>query len=167
MPYDPWWPSLFSAEAERLRAIFVTHLVAIHHIGSTAVPGLSAKPVIDILPVVSDITQVDGLNEALQNLGYSPKGEAGLPGRRFFLKPAEDFRTHHVHCFQTGNPEIERHLAFRDYLISHPDEARTYGQIKETLAQQFPHDIQGYMDGKDAFIKNLENKALVWYTKVI
>ncbi len=162
VPYQAGWPAMFREEAARLEAVFGPELIALHHIGSTSVPGLQAKPIIDMLPEVRDIEDVDGLNEALSRLGYQAWGEYGIAGRRYFSKGGEIHRTHQMHCFQHDNPGIERHIAFRDYLIAHPDEAEAYGRLKDALAQQFPTDIVGYMDGKDAFIKEMERKALAW-----
>jgi GrpB-like predicted nucleotidyltransferase (UPF0157 family) len=162
--YDERWPEMFQQEAERLRAVFGPLLVDIHHIGSTSVPGLQAKPIIDMMPLVRDITQVDQLNEQMAALGYEAMGECGIPGRRYFRKGGNEHRTHHVHAFQADHPEtVDRHLAFRDYLRAHPDTAREYGELKARLAQQFPDDIYGYMEGKDSFVKEVERKALEWY----
>jgi len=159
--YDEQWPELFQAEADLLRRVFGELLVDIHHIGSTSVPGLRAKPVIDMLPVVRDIEEVDTLNDKMRELGYEPMAELGLPGRRYFRKGG-DRRTHHVHVYGVDNrSEIERHLAVRDYLRAHPDAAKEYGDLKANLARSSP-DIEAYMDGKDAFVKCLEKKALAW-----
>jgi GrpB-like predicted nucleotidyltransferase (UPF0157 family) len=165
VPYDPNWVLLYEKEAQNLTNIFGDLLAAIHHIGSTAVPGLMAKPVIDIMPVVYDIEKVDVLNPGMIELGYLPKGEMGITGRRFFIKPAVTERTHHVHIFQSGSAEALRHLAFRNYLIAHPREAALYGDLKRQLAQQYPEDIIKYMDGKDSWIKTTEQKAIVWFEK--
>jgi GrpB-like predicted nucleotidyltransferase (UPF0157 family) len=165
VPYDPTWPERYEAEARALARVFGEALVAIHHIGSTAVPGLPAKPIIDILPVVRAIRAVDRLRPDLEALGYECMGEFGIPGRRY-LRKGGDRRTHHVHVFQEGDPNVVRHLAFRDYLRAHPDEARRYGELKAELAARFPRDIEAYMDGKDAFVKALERAALAWRTSV-
>jgi GrpB-like predicted nucleotidyltransferase (UPF0157 family) len=163
VPYDTTWAELYTAEAEKLRAVFGSLLLEIHHIGSTSIPGLAAKPVIDILPLVTDIEQVDALNDDMAALGYIAKGEAGISGRRFFIKPSESERTHHVHTFQVGDPEGTRHLAFRAYLIAHPELIAEYAALKIKLAEQFPTDIYGYMDGKDSWIKAVEQKAVLWF----
>ncbi len=162
VPYDSKWKTKFQEEAIVIQAILCDELVEIHHIGSTSIPGISAKPVIDILPVVKDIERVDAYNPQFIKAGYEPKGEFGLPGRRYFSKGLDGERTHHIHAYQLGNPEIERHLAFRDYMISHSDDALAYSILKERLARQFPFDIEAYMDGKDAFIKERERLALAW-----
>ncbi|WP_028782474.1 GrpB family protein [Thalassobacillus devorans] len=162
--YQERWPMLFSEEAVRLEQIFTGILEEIYHIGSTSVAGLPAKPVIDIMPVVKKIEHVDQFNEAMEAIGYEAKGEHGIPRRRFFKKGGDD-RTHHVHVFEAGSPDIDRHLAFRDYLRTHPEEAEAYGQLKADLAKKFPTDIESYINGKDPFIKERERRALAWYRK--
>lgn len=162
--HDERWQEMFQQEAHRLRAVFGPLLVDIHHIGSTSVSGLKAKPVIDMMPLVTDITQVDQLTEQMATLGYKGFGEWGIPGRRYFHKGGDDHRTHNVHVFQADHSDaVDRHLAFRDYLCAHPDTAWEYGELKARLAQQFPNDIYGYMDGKDSFVKQVERTALRWY----
>ncbi|MGI6667592.1 MAG: GrpB family protein [Bacillota bacterium] len=160
--YNPEWPAMFQAEADKIARILGDNLVTIHHIGSTSVPGLRAKPIIDMMPVVKDITLVDKCNLQMEELGYEAMGEFGLPGRRYFRKGGHE-RTHHVHCYSLSSAEeIERHLAFRDYLRAHPDVARAYGELKTGLAQEHPDDASAYMDGKDAFVKSVEQDAIAW-----
>jgi len=159
VPYDPIWPEKFKEAAAELASIFGSELISIHHIGSTSIPGLSAKPIIDIMPVVRDIERIDALNSVFEQHGYKARGEYGIPGRRYFVKGSDARRTHHVHSYVPDNPEVKRHLDFRDYLIAHPDEARRYANLKQDLARQFPHNIEGYMAGKDAFIKAIIQKA--------
>jgi GrpB-like predicted nucleotidyltransferase (UPF0157 family) len=101
-------------------------------------------------------------NAGMEALAYEALGEFGIPGRRYFRKGGDD-RTHQAHVFQVGDPGVERHLAFRDYLRAHPGVAAEYGVLKAGLAQQFPEDIDKYMDGKDAFVKAAEQEALRWY----
>lgn len=153
---------LYTEEANKLREVFKDQLVEIHHIGSTAVPNLKAKPIIDIMPIVKDIDMVDTFNERMSELGYEPLGELGIRGRRYFRKGGEN-RTHQVHVFQFDNEvEMARHLAVRDYLKAHNKDVLEYGRLKERLASEFPRDIEGYSAGKDDFVKNLEQKALQW-----
>ena len=161
VPYDTDWPNQFEEEARRIRPIFSNNFVAIHHIGSTSVPGLAAKPTIDIILEVKNIELVDHCNDAMEKLGYEAWGEYHIPGRRFFVK-GEDKRTHHVHTFQTGSAEIANHLYFRDYLKSHPDEAKEYADLKIKLAEQFSHDRRGYVQNKEDYVKALEKKAMDW-----
>jgi GrpB-like predicted nucleotidyltransferase (UPF0157 family)/GNAT superfamily N-acetyltransferase len=162
-PPDPEWPAEFRREARLLALVLGEELVAIHHVGSTAVPGIYAKPIVDILPVVRAIERVDVLNGLMSILGYEPLGEYGIAGRRYFPKGARTRRSHHVHIYQAGNPEIARHLAFRNYLIAHPQEAQAYSNLKRSLAAAHPADIDAYVEGKDPLIKSLEAGALVWY----
>ncbi len=109
---------------------------------------------------MKNITKVDDQSAAMQALGYAAMGEYGIPGRRYFRKDDEaSIRTHQVHIFQIHSPEIKRHLAFRDYLIAHPEAALKYSKLKRELANKYPNDIDSYMDGKNAFIKEIDRKA--------
>jgi len=161
-PHRKNWCLQFREEAVKIQHIFQQEIAEIHHIGSTSVSGLKAKPIIDMMPVVKNIEVVDQYNEEMQVLGYEPKGENGIPGRRFFIK-GKDRRTHHVHIFQEGSYHIERHLAFRDYLRAHANEKQKYGDLKDNLAKQFPYDMESYINGKEALVKEIEAKALQWY----
>ena len=127
---DPEWAAKFLEEAKAIARVVDRGLVAIHHIGSTAVPGLVAKPVIDILLEVEDLEILDEFDSALEELGYIVKGEYGISGRRFYLKGTLD-RTHHIHAFVAGSHDAVRHLAVRDYLMAHRDVAEEYG-LSET-----------------------------------
>ena len=162
VPYNNQWPLLFQNEADKLAAILNEEIVGLHHVGSTAVAQLAAKPIIDILVEVHDIERIDSFNEILSQAGYVPQGEFGVAGRRFFVKGNDINRSHHVHVFQTGHSDIVTLLTFRDYLRAHPEEAVAYGRLKQTLAQQFPTDIQGYMAGKHEFVQTMTQKAQVW-----
>ncbi len=164
--YHSAWPERFKAEARELAGIFDKRLLSIHHFGSTAIPGISAKPIIDILVIVDDIQAVDRLNERLREIGYHAVGEYGIPGRRFFYKGTPDLRTHHLHVYQSGSPHILRHLAFRDYMLAHPSSARAYSLLKERLAVQYPEDMESYIAGKDTFVKEQEKRALEWYSEL-
>ncbi|QHA90904.1 GrpB family protein [Bacillus sp. N1-1] len=156
------WRELFLLEARKIEQVYGDNMIEIHHIGSTAVEGLKAKPVIDLLPVVNDLTLVDQKNPEMKKLGYESLGENGLTGRRFFRKGG-DQRSHHVHLYEKGNPDIDRHLAFRDYLIAHPEDRLRYGEKKAKLAERYPNDMEAYIMGKDSLVKEIEMKALDWY----
>ena len=160
--YKEKWNQMFIEEAVKLNLIFGKEIIDIYHIGSTAVPGLIAKPIIDIMPVVKDINNVDKYNRTMQEIGYEPKGANGIVSRRYYQKGG-DKRSHHVHIYQVGSVEIIRHLAFRDYLIVHPNVMKRFGELKEKLARQFPDDIESYINGKNHFVKVIERKALEWY----
>jgi GrpB-like predicted nucleotidyltransferase (UPF0157 family) len=157
--YDPVWPTMFWSERELLRRALGCAAVEIHHIGSTAVPGLAAKPIIDILIEVTDLAALDERNRAMEAIGYETKGEFGIPGRRYFRKGGEN-RSHHVHAFASGDLNVGRHLAFRDYLRSHPEVAAEYARLKMRVAQECGNDIARYCDGKDAYVKQIESLAL-------
>ena len=162
VPYSPDWPAAFAREAARIRAALGDNCIAVHHIGSTAVPGLAAKPILDLLPVVRDLAAAADARPALERLGYEWMGEFGIPGRRY-LRKGGDERTHQVHIFaRDDRAQIARHLAVRDYLRAFPEAARRYGALKTALARRFPWDIEAYCDGKDAFVRELEREALAW-----
>ncbi len=162
LPHDPAWKGTFEAEAAVLRSVFGDEALAVHHIGSTSVPNLYAKPTIDILIEARRIEGVDEFGAAMAGRGYEAWGEYGIPGRRFFVKNRGPVRICNIHVFEAGDPEVERHLVFRDYLIQHPETARAYETLKRDLAEKFPTDMQAYMDSKDAFIKRTEKEALSW-----
>ena len=166
VPYDVRWPAQYVIEAQHIRRALGNVAVAINHIGSTSVPGLSAKPVIDILVEVNGLADVDTRTPAVESLGYEAKGEFGIPGRRYFRRhDTSGTRTHQIHAFVRGW-QTERHLAFRDYLRSHPPVAQAYGILKQQLAEKYPNDMNAYMDGKDSFVKETEAEALAWYRQL-
>jgi GrpB-like predicted nucleotidyltransferase (UPF0157 family) len=164
VPFSKQWATAFRNEADNIKAIFREECVEIHHIGSTSIPGMHAKPIIDIMIEVQDIEKVDRFNAKMAKLGYEAMGEHGIAKRRFFRKGGDE-RTHHVHVFQTGSEHIERHLAFKEYMVAHPNKAKEYSKLKQTLAQQFPFAIESYIEGKAPFIKKAEQEALAWYRK--
>ena len=163
VPPSPAWPAAFDQAAQDIAAALGENVVAIHHIGSTAIPGIYAKPIIDLLVEVQDITQVDRQNGAMTDLGYQAMGEYGISRRRYFRKDnAAGVRTHHVHAFAAGTDQVRRHLAFRDYLVAHPAAAQEYSELKRRLAQAHPTDIEQYMDGKHDFIQTIDQQAAQW-----
>ena len=164
LPYDANWVKQFEAEAARIQPIFAENFVAVHHVGSTAIPGMSAKPTIDMILEVRDITLVDNCNNKMAKLGYEAWGEYGIAGRRFFVKGV-DKRTHHIHTFQTNNFDITRHLYLRDYLIAHSLDAKAYADLKINLAQKFVNNRRAYLENKKEYVKALEEKAIAWATK--
>lgn len=163
VPYRTEWTLQYELEADLLRRIFGKQVVAVYHFGSTSIPGISAKPIIDILMTVRDIACADRLASRLAKVGYVAVGEYGITGRRFFYKGTEDLRTHHLHVYAYDNPHVLRHIAFRDYLRAHPIPARRYAQLKEQLARQFPEDMEGYIQGKNDFVRQQEQEALMWW----
>ena len=135
--WSPVWTERFAQEAAAIRRILGANCAAVHHIGSTAVPGLCAKPIIDILPVVYDLSMTDAAQAAFERIGYEYLGEFGIPGKRY-LRKGGDERTHQIHIFaQESMQDIARHLAVRDYLRAHPSAAAEYGALKRRLAEEF------------------------------
>ncbi|QKS70386.1 GrpB family protein [Paenalkalicoccus suaedae] len=163
-PYNKQWTEEFSKEAKALHQALGQNVTHIHHIGSTSVDGLSAKPIIDFLIEVKDVEEVDRYNTAMSELNYIARGENGIPNRRFFMKGEMD-RTHHVHVFEEGSEHVERHLAFRDYLREFHEVKRAYGTLKEQLAALYPDDIEAYINGKASFVIATEKQALEWYRR--
>ena len=159
VPYDPNWPKMFLAARDELNEILGKEILELHHIGSTAVRGISAKPVIDMLAIVNRIETADVWGHKLEKLRYNALGEYGIPGRRFFMRDTGGKRSHHLHVFAKGNPEIERHLQFCDILKANPGVKRYYSRLKELLAKKFPDDIESYIKGKKDFI----DKVIVDY----
>lgn len=165
VPHDPLWRDAFEAEAKRVAAALGENVLAIHHIGSTAIPDIYAKPVIDLLIEVRDIKEVDGRSSSMEALGYEAMGEFGIAGRRFFRKDnREGIRTHNIHAFEADSAQVWRHLAFRDYMKAHPADAQKYSELKRKLAEQHPQSLDAYMDGKDGFIKEMDRRAAHWRT---
>jgi GrpB-like predicted nucleotidyltransferase (UPF0157 family) len=163
VPHDPNWTKTFTDASAEVASVMGGNLLEIHHIGSTSISGIPAKPIIDMLAVVADIPELDLRRGQMELLGYEAMGEFGISGRRYFRRnDAKDVRTHQVHAFQTGSSHIQRHLVFRDFMRAHPALAREYGELKQRLATLYPADMNAYMDGKDAFIKEMEARALDW-----
>ncbi len=141
--------------------------IYIFNMGSTAIPGMKAKPIIDLLVEVASIemVDVDACQANMAALGYESHGECGIPGRRYFSRGNGEQHTHHVHVFERGHDDIQRVLCFRDYLIAHPEDAQRYSQLKERLSTEFRFDPPGYTDSKSAFIQEINRKAQAFYEK--
>jgi GrpB-like predicted nucleotidyltransferase (UPF0157 family) len=154
VPYDPRWPDLFAAEAPLVRAALGDQVIAIEHFGSTAIPGLAAKPIIDILVAVRSLAAMDNAEAALAPLGYVFWRDNPKRDRMFFVKGMPPYgarRTHHVHITEPSG-EMWRRRIFRDYLIKHPEAAQNYEALKRDLMAQFPDDREAYTAGKTRFI---------------
>lgn len=163
VPYESGWPLAFETEAGRVREALGACVRALHHVGSTSVPGLASKPIIDMLLEVTDLPALDASSAGLVAAGYEALGEFGLPGRRYFrLHDAQGRRTHHLHAYAEGDPEAWRHVAFRDYLRTHPEVREAYAALKRRLADAHPADMNAYMDGKHPFIQDHQARALRW-----
>lgn len=160
--FNEGWLESYQEESKVLIEVFNSEIVAIEHIGSTSVKGMKAKPIIDIMITVNDINRMDASNPTMVKKGYQAKGENGINGRRFFQKGGDN-RTHHVHIYQLGSREIKCHLAFRDYLRAHAVDAKTYGDLKASLAKRYPNDIESYIKGKEQLVVEIEKRALKWF----
>jgi GrpB-like predicted nucleotidyltransferase (UPF0157 family) len=160
--YDPAWPRMAADHAERLRVLGPI-LVTVHHIGSTSVPGLAAKPIIDLMPVVTDLADLDRESWRVAGLGYDWLGKLGIEGRRYCkLSDAAGTRLAQLHFFQAGSPHIRRHIAFRDYLRAHPQVTAAYEKEKRRARDLHPDDSHAYTDEKAAWIRETEAQALAW-----
>ena len=159
--YQDNWSELYQKEKSALLNALGDILLNIHHIGSTAVKGLAAKPVIDIMIEVGALTKLDQVSARFEELGYEVMGELGMKGRRYYRKGGDE-RTHQIHGFMLGDAHVHRHIAFRDYLIAHPSVMDEYQALKIKLASTCNNDIELYCDGKDHFVKYHENQAINW-----
>ena len=156
------WNEMYHIESEKIKRIFYDEIIDIYHIGSTSVPQIGyGKAIIDILVVVREICNIDLYNKQMVEMGYVPRGEQGIEERRYFSKGGFN-RTHHVHVYQNGNINVEKHLAFKKYLIKHPQDAEQYGKLKIKLAKEFPSDTHQYQRGKEQFVNELMEKAIKW-----
>jgi GrpB-like predicted nucleotidyltransferase (UPF0157 family) len=157
--YDPAWPERFARSAGAIRDACGPLVIAIDHIGSTSVPGLAAKPIIDIMPLVARFEDGFACVAPLEALGYTSRGEFGIPGRHYFSRDGDDRRPpEHVHLYMRGADEAVRHLLLRDYLRTHPERAAAYAALKRDLAARFRDDREAYTEAKSDFI--LETVAL-------
>jgi GrpB-like predicted nucleotidyltransferase (UPF0157 family) len=166
VPHNPNWLNLFEVESSQITTALAENVIAIHHIGSTSIETIYAKPIIDILVEVKSIDRVDGQNSGMEALGYECMGEFGIENRRFFLKDNPvGIRTHHVHVFEVDSVQTVRHLSFRDYLNAHLEKAQAYSTLKQGLAEKYPYNIKEYIEGKDTFIQEIDRQAAEWRRK--
>jgi len=164
--YNPAWPHQFATEQAQLMAVIGDHVADIEHIGSTSIPGLGAKPVIDIMIGVRSLADADAHCIApIVDLGYEyvKSFEVELPFRRYFRKDnADGVRTHHIHLVEIESDWWERHLVFRDYLRAHPEVSEAYEQLKRELAAQPFETTNDYSEAKTEFVRAVEAEALAW-----
>ena len=167
VPHSEQWAKMATSETLRLKAALCEVLLAVHHIGSTAIANIKAKPIVDLLPVVRDLAVLDAKEGAILALGYRWFGELGLPGRRYCyaVDPTTGKRTFQLHCYAQDNPQIARHLAFRDYLIAHSTLAKEYEAEKLRAASVCSDDVNAYNAEKNDWIKRVEKDALAWWAK--
>lgn len=160
--HDSGWAGLAAHHAAQL-SVLGDNLVTVHHIGSTSIPGLLAKPIIDLLPVVADLAALDAAMPRITALGYECHGEYGIPGRRFCALPGENTRIVHLHFFEQGADEILHNLAFRDYVRAHPQVAADYAAEKRRARHLHLDNSHGYTTEKSAYVAATLRDALAWY----
>ncbi|MDD1422672.1 GrpB family protein [Dolichospermum sp. ST_sed1] len=167
-PYNPKWPLEFEIMAQELTKIWQDELVEIHHIGSTSIPQMAAKPIIDILIVVNSQDKITNHDEAMTKLGFRCRGECledlGTKGRFYYSKDTSGIRTHQVHVMELGHPEIQEKINFKNYLIHHPKDAALYQKLKESIIGKVS-GIKEYIERKNSLVKELMEKANSWVLK--
>lgn len=152
VPYDARWAGLFDADARELARALGPAILAIHHVGSTSIPGLAAKPILDILVSIPDFMRGIALVRELAGLGYEYRPAEEIPDRHFFRRRHGDMRTHHLSLAEPASHHYRVTMAFRDTLRANPAVAAEYGALKLRLAQHFPRDRRAYIEGKTMFI---------------
>jgi GrpB-like predicted nucleotidyltransferase (UPF0157 family) len=165
-PYSPDWAKSAAQEGARIRdAIGGSVIVIVHHIGSTSIPGIRAKPIVDLMPLVSSLAELDAARAKIEALGYEWFGEYGISGRRYCKR--DDSKTGkrlvQLHFFEANSPEVHRHLAFRDYLRLHPDLAKAYEAEKLRCQRRYPANSHAYSDAKSAWIQSVQEIALTYF----
>ena len=160
--YNSKWPRMYDEEKRRIAMAFGDKTAQFEHVGSTAIPGLAAKPVIDIAIGIQRLDHADAYLPILEGLDYTyvPELEAEIPARRFCWRVTSAGQRYHINLTEVHGPEWEKPLAFRDYLRSHPVEAAAYGRLKERLAIVCGTDIRAYIQGKNAFVERILEQAL-------
>jgi len=155
------WQDQFETEIAKIIALGNLGIIAAYHIGSTAIAAIKAKPVIDMMLEVHDLEVIDKHNNDFEKRGYEPKGEFGTINRRFFQK-GESKRTHHIHIFESGNAELERHHLFVEFMNFFPNKALEYENLKVMLMAKYALDPQLYSNGKSVFINRIDTEATIW-----
>ena len=158
--YHADWPRVFEREAATILEVCQPWVTDVHHIGSTSVPGLAAKPVLDIMPIAGGPAEGLEAVSRMTELGYRYRGENGIPGRFYFDRVVDGRTVAHVHMLPVGHPDAGKHLAFRDYLRNHPEAARDYERLKRELASKYRNDRRTYTDSKAEFTSGIIATAI-------
>jgi len=151
VPYTIEWKRLFEEEKARLQSVIGKYVLGIQHVGSTSIPGMVAKPILDIGIAVRNFEEARGCILPIERLEYEYRGEFGIPRRHYFVRGTP--RTHHIHMNEIDSRDWENQVLFRDFLIQWPELAKEYITLKANLAQQFPTDREAYLNGKASFIE--------------
>lgn len=158
--YNPYWPQLFEELRATVAGVLGDFALTIEHVGSTSVPGLAAKPIIDMDVVVESASHIPSAIERLATLGYLHLGDLGISGREAFTCPPEPPH-HHLYVCPKDSIALQRHLSFRNYLLQHSDEAQRYGHLKQELAEKFRNDREAYTNAKDEYIQTITNRGML------
>lgn len=163
LPFDPHWTILFQRHAEIIRSVLNKEVLDIQHVGSTSISGMWAKPNIDIMVVVPEISRIKRFRDAMESLGYTAHGDYSHIKEEYFTEdlPSGE-RLTSIHVFQKGNPEIQSHINFRDYLINNENARKRYIEIKRNLAHEKGLHYRAYDDGKQQLISQLNKEAAEW-----
>jgi GrpB-like predicted nucleotidyltransferase (UPF0157 family) len=155
VPYNPQWVTAFKLERQALTEAIGKYVLEIEHIGSTSIPGIVSKPLIDIGIAIEHYEFGYCCVQPLQTLAYEYRGEYGIPGRHFFVKGASSLSTHHIQMFERSNPAWSNYLLFRNYLRGNPDVAHQYSEIKTELSAKFADNRIAYQEAKGIFVNKV------------
>ena len=156
LPYDPAWRSAFEAIKKEIEDVIHDLIIGIEHVGSTSVEGMSAKPCIDLDVIIEDYSVFDAVVKKLESIGYIHEGDLGIPHREAFRYTGKPhLLAHHLYVCPRYSRELHRHIIFRDFLRNDPEAVKKYSFVKETAAQLYPEDIDGYIDCKAPCIEEL------------
>jgi GrpB-like predicted nucleotidyltransferase (UPF0157 family) len=161
--YNDSWSKDFVSEKERIKDILKDEKIKIHHIGSTSVPGMPAKPTIDIMIEIDDVGKIDTYNKHFEKMGYIALGEYGIEGKRYFYKEEKGQHTYHIHIFQNNCDNAKRHLAFKKLLIENENIKNEYAELKIKGSKKYTESPEKYREYKNNFIKEKENIAMKLY----
>lgn len=159
--YDPEWPQRYRRERENVLGAIGDRVVRIEHVGSTAVPGLAAKPIVDVTATVEDWVTVDRVVEPIESIGYEyvPESAEAEDPWRYFEKRPEDGQAFNLHLRPVGSDHVEKNVLFRDFLRDNPERAREYEQLKREAADAHPDDLQAYSEAKTEFVESVIDDA--------
>jgi GrpB-like predicted nucleotidyltransferase (UPF0157 family)/predicted acetyltransferase len=162
VPYQSNWPEYFLTEAKKIKLILGEELKEIHHIGSTSIPNMPAKPIVDIMIECENLDKISWITQQLNKINYYNIRRHVIPHRSFFTRREDKDMSFNLHILERGDPQVRRHLNFRDYVIAHSDDARDYANLKLKLATLFSDDMNSYVQGKDKLVQEIDHKAKQW-----
>lgn len=157
--YNIEWVKSFEKEKKLLEEVLKDKIISVEHVGSTSIPNLKSKPIIDICVGVKNLEDAVTFEKILEPYDYHFKGHQGVEDRYFYAKGPEENRTHYIHFEEVGSDSYQNHILFRDYLIHHPEYVKQYQALKEDLALKYPEERKKYTTGKSDFIKTVINLA--------